>query len=207
MDKALRIVDGAPDAGATTALDLFRAAPGEASAVFYFDATSNLCRAGSPQRSARGLALGTWRRQRRPRRDCPSEYTAVSHRGSGRVEARGDRRQSQSDVSHARTQQAFRGLRRPGLLSATTINGTPSSPRLAPSIPELVLWTSGREFQTRNNSRVLRATVGARAASANPGASFCRGYARPGELQRCHRTTSPCCFIRRARRAFQRARC
>ena len=46
--------------------------------------------------------------------------------------------------------------------------------------PALVLWTSGREFQTRNDSRVLRATVGGAPPAQTLAASLCRGYVGPG---------------------------
>ena len=108
--------------------------------VVLFRRDPDLCRAGSPQRPARRLALDARRRQRRPRRDRPSEYTAVRHRGRGRVETRGDRRQPQSDVSHAGTQQAFRGLRAQGC----DLPGRSMGHRLrcgcAPSIPS---WFCG----------------------------------------------------------------
>ena len=57
----MRIGKTPPDAGATTVLDLFRAAPSEAPAVFYFDATLTYAELDRLSDRLAGWLSGTWR--------------------------------------------------------------------------------------------------------------------------------------------------
>ena len=147
-----------PDAGATTVLDLFRAAPSEAPVVFYFDAT--LTYAELDRLSDR---LASW----------------LSERGVGS----GDR----VAIVLQNAPQFLIAAVAAWKLAAIVVSLNPMyrTPELSklfvdckPKViichddqweivsaaagsvdPALVLWTSGREFQTRNDSRVLRGAV------------------------------------------------
>jgi long-chain acyl-CoA synthetase len=148
-----------PEADVTTALDLFRAAPGEATAVFYFDAT--LTYAGLDRLSDR---LAGW----------------LGERGVGS----GDRVAIVLQNVPQFLVAAVAAWKMAAIVvSLNPMYRTPELTKLfsdcTPKViichddqwdivsaaagsvdPGLVLWTSEREFQTRNDSRVLRATVG-----------------------------------------------
>ena len=148
-----------PDAGATTVLDLFRAAPSEAPAVFYFDATLTY-----------------------------AELDRLSDRLAGWLWERGVGSGDRVAIVLQNIPQFLIAAVAAWKLAAIVVSLNPMyrtpelsklfadcSPKViichddqwdivsaaAGSVdPGLVLWTSGREFQTRNDSRVLRATVG-----------------------------------------------
>jgi long-chain acyl-CoA synthetase len=149
-----------PAVGATTALDLFRAAPCEAPAVFYFDATLTYV-----------------------------ELDRLSDRLAGWLRKRGVGRSDRVAIVLQNVPQFLIAAVAAWKLAAIVVSLNPMyrTPELsklfvdcgpkavicqddqwdtvfaaAGSVdPELVLWTSGREFQTRDDSRVLRAAVGA----------------------------------------------
>jgi long-chain acyl-CoA synthetase len=151
---------GPPDAGATTALDLFQTAPSEAPAVFYFDATLTYAEV---DRLSDRLAGWLWER-------------GVGH---------GDRVAIVLQNIPQFLIAAVAAWKLGGIVvSLNPMYRTPELSKLfadcepraiicqddqwdtvfaaAGSVdPGLVLWTSGREFQTRNDSRVLRETVDA----------------------------------------------
>jgi long-chain acyl-CoA synthetase len=148
-----------PDVGATTVLDLFRAAPGEAPAVFYFDATLTY-----------------------------AELDRLSDRLAGWLWERGVGSGDRVAIVLQNIPQFLIATVATWKLGAIVVSLNPMyrTPELSklfadckPKViichddqwdivfaatgsvdPRLVLWTSGREFQTRNDSRVLRATVG-----------------------------------------------
>jgi long-chain acyl-CoA synthetase len=148
-----------PDVGATTVLDLFRAAPGEAPAVFYFDATLTY-----------------------------AELDRLSNRLAGWLWERGVGSGDRVAIVLQNIPQFLIATVATWKLGAIVVSLNPMyrTPELSklfadckPKViichddqwdivfaatgsvdPRLVLWTSGREFQTRNDSRVLRATVG-----------------------------------------------
>jgi long-chain acyl-CoA synthetase len=148
-----------PDAGATTVLDLFRAAPSEAAAVFYFDATLTY-----------------------------AEVDRLSDRLAGWLGERGVGSGDRVAIVLQNIPQFLIAAVAAWKLAAivVTLNPMYRTPELSklfadckPKViichddqwdivlaaagsvdPALVLWTSGREFQTRNDSRVLRETVG-----------------------------------------------
>ena len=147
----------APESGALTALDLFRAAPREAPAVFYFDAT---------------LTYG--------------ELDRVSNRLAGWLSQRSVARGDRIAIILQNAPQFLIATLAAWKLGAIVVSLNPMyrTPELeklfadcAPKAvichddqwgvvfpaasaldPELVLWTSGREFQTRDDSRVLPAS-------------------------------------------------
>ena len=194
-----------PDAGATTALDLFRAAPSEAPAVFYFDATLTY-----------------------------AELDRLSDRLAGWLWKRGVGSGDRVAIVLQNIPQFLIAAVATWKLAAIVVSLNPMyrTPELSklfadckPKViichddqwdivsaaagsvdPALVLWTSGREYQTRNDSRVLRATAGG-ARQRKPWRKPLPRTRRLLWIWRCHRTTSPCCSIRRARRAFRRAPC
>jgi long-chain acyl-CoA synthetase len=148
-----------PDVGATTVLDLFRAAPSEAPAVFYFDATLTY-----------------------------AELDRLSDRLAGWLGERGVGSGDRVAIVLQNIPQFLIAAVAAWKLAAivVTLNPMYRTPELSklfadckPKViichddqwdvvfaaagsvdPALVLWTSGREFQTRNDSRVLRETVG-----------------------------------------------
>lgn len=147
-----------PDGGATTALDLFRAAPGQAPAVFYFDATLTY-----------------------------AELDRLSDRLAGWLGARGVSSGDRLAIVLQNVPQFLIATVAAWKLAAIVVSLNPMyrtpelsklfadckpkaiichddqwdvvSPASGSVDPELVLWTSGREFQTRNDLRVLRAAV------------------------------------------------
>jgi long-chain acyl-CoA synthetase len=162
-----------PGAGTTTVLDLFRAAPGEAPAVFYFDATLTYAEL---DRLIDRLAGWLWKR------------------GVGS----GDR----VAIVLQNIPQFLIAAVAAWKLAAIVVSLNPMyrtaeltklfadcKPKViichndqwdivfaaAGSVdPALVLWTSGREFQTRNDSRVLRATAG----GAPPAQTLAQAFAQ-----------------------------
>ena len=182
----------APDAGATTALDLFRAAPSEAPAVFYFDATLTYAELDRLSDRLAGWLSRTWRRQRRSRRDHPSEHTAVSSSSAVAAWKLGAIVVSLNPMYRTpELEQAIRGLRAAGGYLPRRSMGHRRPRRPAPSIRNWCLWTSGREFQTRNDSTALLPAVGARAGSANAWRSLsAEARRRRRRLRRCPPTTS-----------------
>jgi long-chain acyl-CoA synthetase len=163
---------GPPDAGATTVLDLFCAAPREAPAVFYFDATLTY-----------------------------SDLDRLSDRLAGWLWERGVGHGDRVAIVLQNVPQFLIAAVAAWKLAAIVVSLNPMyrTPELtklfadckpkaiichddqwdsvsaaAGSVdPALVLWTSGREFQTRNDSRVLRATVG----SAPPAQTLAQAFA------------------------------
>jgi long-chain acyl-CoA synthetase len=154
----------APDAGATTALDLFHAAPSEAPAVFYFDATLTY-----------------------------AELDRLSDRLAGWLSERGVGGGDRVAIVLQNIPQFLVAAVAAWKLAAIVVSLNPMyrTPELSklfadckPKViichddqwdivsaaagsvdPGLVLWTSGRDFQTRNDSRVLRPTVGSAPAA------------------------------------------
>jgi long-chain acyl-CoA synthetase len=163
---------GPPDAGATTVLDLFRAAPSEAPAVFYFDATLTY-----------------------------SDLDRLSDRLAGWLWERGVGHGDRVAIVLQNIPQFLVAAVAAWKLAAIVVSLNPMyrTPELTKLFadckpktiichddqwdivsaaagfvdPALVLWTSGREFQTRNDSRVLRATVG----SAPPAQTLAQAFA------------------------------
>jgi long-chain acyl-CoA synthetase len=161
-----------PDAGAKTVLDLFRAAPSEAAAVFYFDATLTY-----------------------------SDLDRLSDRLAGWLWERGVGHGDRVAIVLQNIPQFLIAAVAAWKLAAIVVSLNPMyrTPELTKLFadckpkaiichddqwdivsaaaglvdPALVLWTSGREFQTRNDSRVLRATVG----SAPPAQTLSQAFA------------------------------
>src|ERR1700730_15617322 len=161
-----------PDTGAMTVLDLFRAAPSEAPAVFYFDATLTY-----------------------------AELDRLSDRLAGWLWERGVGGGDRVAIVLQNIPQFLIAAVAAWKLAAivVTLNPMYRTPELSklfadckPKViichddqwdivsaaagsvdPGLVLWTSGREFQTRNDSRVLRATV----AGAPPAQTLAQAFA------------------------------
>jgi long-chain acyl-CoA synthetase len=161
-----------PDAGAKTVLDLFRAAPSEAAAVFYFDATLTY-----------------------------SDLDRLSDRLAGWLWERGVGHGDRVAIVLQNIPQFLIAAVAAWKLAAIVVSLNPMyrTPELTKLFadckpkaiichddqwdivsaaaglvdPALVLWTSEREFQTRNDSRVLRATVG----SAPPAQTLSQAFA------------------------------
>ena len=162
-----------PGAGTTTVLDLFRAAPGEAPAVFYFDATLTY-----------------------------AELDRLSDRLAGWLWKRGVGSGDRVAIVLQNIPQFLIAAVAAWKLAAIVVSLNPMyrtaeltklfadcKPKViichndqwdivfaaAGSVdPALVLWTSGREFQTRNDSRVLRATAG----GAPPAQTLAQAFAQ-----------------------------
>ncbi len=174
-----------PDGGATTALDLFRAAPGEAPAVFYFDATLTY-----------------------------AELDRLSDRLAGWLWKRGVGSGDRVAIVLQNVPQFLIAAVAAWKLAAIVVSLNPMyrTPELSklfadckPKViichddqwdivsaaagaldPALVLWTSGSEFQTRNDLRVLRATAG----GAPPAQTLAQAFAEDASAPAASRLSS-----------------
>ena len=167
-----------PDAGATTALDLFRAAPGEAPAVFYFDAT--LTYAELDRLSDR---LAGWLSERGV---GPGDRVAIVLQNIPQFLVA-----AVAAWKLAAIVVSLNPMYRTPELSKLFADCTPKvvichddqwdvvSPAAGSVDPALVLWTSGREFQTRNDSRVLRGAVGGAAPAQTLAQAFVEDLPAP----------------------------
>src|SRR5258708_1972482 len=148
-----------PDAGTTTVLDLFRAAPSEATAVLYFDATLTYAELDRLSDRLAGWlwerGVGSGDRVAIVLQNIPQFLIAAV--AAWKVAAIVV---SLNPMYRTPELSKLFADRKPKVLICHDDQWDIVSAPAGSIDPALVLWTSGREFQTRNDSRVLRETIG-----------------------------------------------
>ena len=155
VDEALRASrDVAPDAGRAHRSRSFPRGPARSPGRSLFRRDANLWRTGPAERPAGGLAVA---KRASAAATASLSFCRTRRSFSSRRSPPGSSARSSSASIRCTARRNFRSCSptaQPRRLSATTTNGTSLCPRLAALDPALVLWTSGREFQTRNDARV-----------------------------------------------------
>ena len=167
-----------------------------------------LCGAGSPQRPPRAAGWAA------ARRHCAAtasrSFFRTRRSSSSRSSRPGSWRRSRSAsircIARPNSGGCLRTARR-ARRSATTINGAPLRQRRPGIIgSDLLAWTSGREFQTRND---LAGHAAERDGAGLERSQRVSGRSLEAAAAPCKSppTTSRFCSIRRERRACRKARC
>ena len=205
MDEALRAVRrGSRARRADRARSLSRGAARSAGDLL-FRYRADLWRPRPAKRPAGGLAVAKGRRAGRPDRNHPAEHPAIPHRNRRRLEAWSHRRHPQSDVPHARTQEALRRLRAEGghLPRRPVGHRIARRQRARPGTCALDerprISDAERRARSASIWRRRRRSMGSRESSARTGL--------PRRSPRFPQTMSVFCSTPRVRRASQRAPC